>query len=238
MDRHLPNEEFSSRRYGEIDVLRAFAIVLMVLFHLGYDLREFLGVNLDYQALPWFMIGKASALLFIFISGLSNGFSRYPLKRGFKVLFCGLVVTIVTYVFVKEEYVRFGILHFLGVSMILYPVISRLSSPALGGLAGVFALLGFWFQGQVVGTSLFLPLGLMYDGFSSIDYYPLFPYLAVTILGILAYRSFYAQKTGPLSSFRLNFKLTKWLSKNSLRIYLIHQPIILLTIFVINRLDL
>ena len=34
-------------RHGEIDVLRATAIALMVLFHLVYDLKEFAGVNID-----------------------------------------------------------------------------------------------------------------------------------------------------------------------------------------------
>lgn len=221
-------------RYGEIDVLRAVAIVLMVLFHLVYDLKEFAGVNIDYQAPLWFSIGKISALLFIFISGLSSGFSRAPVRRGLNVLFYGIVITIVTYLFVRKEYVRFGILHFLGVTMILSSLIFRLSSRTLWGLVGSFALLGFWFKGQVVETSLFLPFGLMYDGFSSVDYYPLFPYLAVTLLGILAYRRFFAQRTEPLFPFRLNFGLTKWLSRNSLGIYLIHQPIILFIIFIVN----
>jgi len=234
MNKHLSNKGIANRRYGEIDVLRAMAIVLMVLFHLVYDLKEFAGLNIDYQAPFWFLIGKTSALLFIFISGLASGFSSSPAKRGLIVLFFGMVITIVTYLFMKEEYVRFGILHFLGVTMILSPFLFKLSSRMLWGLVGSFALLGFWFKGQVIETSLFLPFGLMYDGFSSLDYYPLFPYLAMTILGILAYRGFYAQRKEPLFSLRLNFKLTKWLSQNSLGIYLIHQPIILLIIFTVK----
>lgn len=236
MDRDSLHRGFSGRRYEEIDVLRAAAIVLMVLFHLVYDLNTFAGMNIDYQAPLWFFIGKTSALLFIFLSGLSSGFSRSPVRRGIKVLFFGMVITVVTYLFLKDEYVRFGILHFLGVSMILSPVFSRMSSRMLWGLIGVFALLGFWFQGQVLATSLFLPFGLMYDGFGSIDYYPLFPYLAVTLLGILAYRHFYAQRAKSLFPFRLNFELTRWLGRNSLGIYLIHQPIILIVIFIVKHL--
>ena len=223
-------------RHGEIDVLRAVAIVLMVLFHLVYDLKEFAGVRIDYQSPLWFFIGKASALLFIFISGLSSGFSRSPVRRGLKVLFYGMGITVVTYLFMKDEYVRFGILHFLGVTMILSPLLVRLSSWTLWGLTGSSAVLGFWFKEQVLKTSLLLPFGLMYDGFGSMDYYPLFPYLAVTLLGILAYRHFYAQRTEPLFPFQLNSELTKWLSRNSLGIYLFHQPILLLVIFIIYRL--
>ena len=235
MNKYLLNTGISNQRYGEVDVLRAIAIVLMVLFHLVYDLKEFAELNIDYQAPLWFFIGKTSALLFIFISGLSSGFSSSPVRRGLIVLFYGMVITVVTYLFMKEEYVRFGILHFLGVTMILSPIIFRLSSRTLWGLVGSFALLGFWFKGQVLKTSLFLPFGLMYDGFSSLDYYPLFPYLAVTILGILAYRRFYARQTEPPVPFRLNFELAKWLSRNSLGIYLIHQPMILLIIFIMKR---
>lgn len=221
-------------RYGEIDLLRAAAIVLMVIFHSVYDLKEFAGINIDYQAPFWFIEGKTSAVLFIFVSGLSCGFSKSPAGRGIKVLFFGMVITVVTYLFLKEEYVRFGILHFLGIAMILSVTLLRLSSGMLWGLAGASALLGFWFQGQQVNTSLLLPLGLVYDGFKSIDYYPLLPYLTVTILGILAYRRFYAGRTEPLIDIKFNSRLIQFLSSNSLVIYLLHQPIILFIIFIVK----
>ena len=226
----------SEQRHGEIDVLRAVAIVLMVLFHLVYDLKTFAGVSIDYQSPLWFCIGKVSALLFIFISGLSSGFSRSPFRRGLKVLFCGMGITVVTYLFMKDEYVRFGILHFLGVTMILSPLLIRLHSWTLWGLAGSSVALGFWFSEQVLKTSLLLPFGLMYDGFGSMDYYPLFPYLAMTILGILVYHYLYAQRTGPRFTLRKNTELIRWLSRNSLGIYLFHQPLLLLMIFIIYRL--
>lgn len=223
-------------RHGEIDVLRAVAIVLMVIFHFVYDLKEFAGASVDYQSPFWFFIGKASALLFIFISALSSGFSKSPVRRGLKVLFYGMAITVATFVFMREEYVRFGILHFLGVAMILSPRLVRLPSWSLWSLAGASAVLGFWFKEQVLKTGLLLPFGLMYDGFASIDYYPLFPYLAVTLLGILAYRHFYAQRTKPLFSFKLKSKQIKWLSRNSLAIYLVHQPLLLLIFFIIKHL--
>ncbi len=221
----------SKQRYGEIDFLRAVAILLMVLFHIVYDLREFAGININYQDPVWFLIGKASALLFIFISGLASGFSRSPVRRGLKVLLYGMGITIATYLAMKDIYVRFGILHFLGVTMILSPIIYSLSSRILWVLAGASALLGFWFKGLVLETSLFLPLGLMYKEFGSMDYYPLFPYISVTFLGVLAYRHLYQRRSKPLVAFKLDYKPILWLSRNSLLIYLVHQPIILLIIF-------
>lgn len=52
------NCEIANQRHGEIDVLRAVAIVLMVLFHLVFDLQEFAGVSIDYQFPLWFLLEK------------------------------------------------------------------------------------------------------------------------------------------------------------------------------------
>lgn len=226
------------QRHGEIDVLRAAAVVLMVVFHLVYDLNKFAGLNINYQAPLWLLIGKASALLFIFISGLSSGFSRSSAKRGLKVLFYGMGITVATYLVVKDEYVRFGILHFLGVTMILSSIFLQLPKWTLWGLAGFSVLLGFWFKDRVLKTSLLLPLGLMNDGFRSIDYYPIFPYLAVTIMGIITYKTFYDQRSIrniPLPfKYELNSKLIQWVSRKSLGIYLVHQPILLAIVLMVK----
>ncbi|KGK91509.1 hypothetical protein DP73_02715 [Desulfosporosinus sp. HMP52] len=221
----------SEQRFGEIDLLRAIAIVLMVIFHLVYDLREFAGVKINYQAPFWFLLGKTSALLFIFLSGLASGFSRSPVRRGVKVLLLGMGITGVTYLALGDMYVRFGILHFLGVTMILAPFLSSLASSILWTLAGASILLGLWFKKILVETSLLIPFGLLYKGFGSIDYYPLLPYSSATFLGILAYRHFYAQKSELVFALQLNSKPIIWLSRNSLMIYLVHQPIILFAIF-------
>ncbi|AFQ46060.1 heparan-alpha-glucosaminide N-acetyltransferase [Desulfosporosinus meridiei] len=221
----------SKQRFGEIDLLRAIAIVLMVIFHLVYDLREFAGVKINYQDPFWFLLGKTSALLFMFLSGLASGFSRSPIRRGVKVLLLGMGITGVTYLALGDMYVRFGILHFLGVTMILAPFLYSLASSILWALAGASVLLGLWFKKVLVETSLLIPFGLLYKGFGSIDYYPLLPYGSATFLGILAYRHFYAQESEPVFALQLNSKPIIWLSRNSLMIYLVHQPIILFVIF-------
>ncbi len=75
---HSQNSDSLGQRFGEIDVLKSGAIVLMVLYHFVYDLTEYTNIDIDYRDLFWFIVGKISALLFIFISGLANGFSRSP----------------------------------------------------------------------------------------------------------------------------------------------------------------
>lgn len=218
------------QRYGEIDVLRALAILLMVAFHLAYDLREFGAININYTSPLWFWIGKAAALLFIFISGLAAGLSKSPLRRGGQVLLWGMAVSAATYLAMGELYVRFGILHFLGVAMMLFPLLNSLASPLLLGLSALAALLGFWFKKIVLKTSLLIPLGLIPKEFGSIDYYPLFPYLSVTILGILVYRHCYASGNQRLFKLKAVPQPVLWLSRHSLAVYLLHQPLLLLIV--------
>ena len=37
-----------NRRIWELDFFRAIAIILMVIFHIVYDLNEFVGLDIDY----------------------------------------------------------------------------------------------------------------------------------------------------------------------------------------------
>jgi uncharacterized membrane protein len=213
-------------RIIEIDLLRVIAIILMVVFHFVYDLNEFLGIDIDYASTFWFSVGKAAALLFIFVSGISSCLGRNSTKRGFTVLGFGMIISIATYFFDTSEYVRFGILHFLGVSMLLSYLLKKLSKSYLLMIAIASVLMGVWANSVNVATFLLLPFGFMYVGFCTMDYYPLFPYLAVFIVGILTYKTFYENGKSFIQSEH-NFRGIRFISKHSLLIYIVHQPILI-----------
>ncbi|AGA67618.1 Protein of unknown function (DUF1624) [Desulfitobacterium dichloroeliminans LMG P-21439] len=220
-------KKLTQKRVLEIDYLRTLALALMILYHLVYDLDQWTTLNLDVDAPFWFIVGKTAALLFMFLSGLSGGFSHRPIKNGLRVLFWGMIISLVTYIIFPEQYVRFGILHFLGVMMLLYPLLRKLA-PSFLILATVLAFaVGVYFSGLVVDTHLLLPLGLMYPGFSTMDYYPLFPYSGATFLGILGYRYLILPSTQTSVRKRAADPIFTWISRHSLEIYLIHQPILL-----------
>jgi uncharacterized membrane protein len=215
----------------------------MILYHFIYDLDVWTNLPIDVDTFFWFWEGKISALLFIFLSGVSSGLSKRPAKNGIKVLLWGLVVTIVTRIVLPDEYVRFGILHFLGTMMIIYPLLKRLPSVVLLLFACLALGFGFFVPGQVVHTALLLPFGLTYPGFNTMDYYPLFPYSGVTLLGILFYRYRLAKPNNeekhPLNTLSersnlLSHPVFQTISSHSLGIYLVHQPILLLIIFSLN----
>ncbi|MGI6364141.1 MAG: heparan-alpha-glucosaminide N-acetyltransferase [Bacillota bacterium] len=223
------------KRIWEIDLARALAIVLMVVFHTVYDLREFLSVDVDYASGFWYWLGKASALLFIFVSGISSGLSTRILKRGVVTVTMGMVITAVTYVVLGDMYIRYGILHFLGTCMLIAPLLQRLPPGVLAVLATAIGLSARHVDAARVGTGLLLPLGVRYPGFASADYYPLIPYLAVFLLGIIAYKLYYRRRRS-LFPFALESPVIAALSRNSLKIYLLHQPIIVGLIMVYKHL--
>jgi len=219
------------KRIFEIDFLRFVAIIFMVLYHFAYDVQYYLGKDINFEGLGWTFIGKTSSFLFILVSGISSGFSKDNIRRGIKTFIWGLVVTFVTFIFLKEEYVRFGILHFLGLCMMIYPFLYNINSIVLLILSFISFYLGLFLKKITVNTFLFLPFGLYYKGFSSIDYFPVFPYISIYIIGIIIYKSFY--KKG-ITLFKIKVGFIEYISQKSLVIYLIHQPILLGIIYLIK----
>jgi len=226
-----------NRRIWEIDFLRAIAIILMVIFHIVYDVNEFLGIEADYLSGFWYWEGKTSALMFIFLAGISSGFSKNTVKRGIKILIFAMVITLVTYIFFREQYIRFGILHLLGTSMVLFPLLKKMNNVLLFISAVFIALTSISIKSTLVDTSLLLPFGVMYRGFVTLDYYPISPYLSVFILGILAYKMYY-YKGQSIFKFHYKNEYLSIISKNSLAIYLIHQPVLVGMAIMINFLGI
>lgn len=220
------------KRIREIDIMRTFAMMLMVAYHVLYDLNNFAGLDISYYKPPISIIGKLSAIIFIFLSGVSSGLGSNPVRRGIGVFSYGMLVTLVTFVFFKDRFVAFGILHLLGVCMIVSPPMKRAPLWALVFISVISAAAGWCFNKMTAQTWGLLPFGITSEGFVSMDYYPLFPYISVFTAGVIYYRIFYRERK---SIFNLKPKndIIEKLSKNSLIIYLLHQPVILGIIYVV-----
>lgn len=222
------------KRIWEIDLLRAISIATMIIYHTAYDINEFTGMKINIDSAFWYWLGKSCALTFIFLSGISSGFSKNEVLRGIKVFASGMVITAVTYAAVGNEYVRFGILQFLGVCMVIHPLLIKLPDYILLMFSYLSFIAGFIFD-KINSSLLFLmPLGIVNTGFSSIDYFPLFPYISFFITGILYYKLYYKNNRS-MFKFELKSNLIEKLSSYSIYIYMLHQPVILL---IINALKL
>jgi uncharacterized membrane protein len=231
-------------RFWEIDFLRGIAIILMIFFHAAYDLKYFRGVGSDYGALFWFFFPRLIAALFILLSGLSltmsysaarrnlSGralFMKY-LKRGLRIFSWGMCITLITWVFLPSGYVVFGILHFMGLSIIL-------AYPFLGGLyldlfiGALLILSGLFLQGIEYDSPYLLWLGLVPHGFYTIDYFPLLPWFGVFLIGIFLGNAIYPDRARKISLPDLSknpaVAVFSFLGRHSLLIYLLHQPLLM-----------
>lgn len=222
-----------NKRIFEIDLLKVIAIIFMIVFHFIYDLNEFMGLDIIYESGFWYWLGRIAAFFFIFLAGINSGFSKNPIKRGMIVFGCGIIITLISFLVFKDYYVRFGILHFLGISMMISPFLKRINNWILLLIALVGGIL-FSFDTFIYNTKVIMFLENTF-GKPSVDYYPLFPYLSLFILGILIYKIYYYKKKSIINLYTRS-NIISITSKYSLLIYLIHQPIILGIMYLIKYL--
>lgn len=237
-------------RFWEIDVLRGIAVVLMVIFNYSFAL-SFLNIySFNGGWLYWSLFPRLVASMFILLVGLSltlfynqmknkkpEEVRKKNLLRGLEILGFGVLITVVTFLTFPQAFIVFGILHFIGISIILglFFVKFRKLNLFLGLL--VIAL-GVYLQGFRFDFSWLLWLGFVPKSFYTFDYFPLLPWFGVVLIGIFFGNLLY---TNGKRHFRIKnlseYPITKQLSflgRHSLAIYLIHQPIFVLLLVLLG----
>jgi uncharacterized membrane protein len=243
------------KRFWEIDCLRGLAITMMILFHVLYDLNYFGEYHLKLHSGFWFCVARATATIFILLVGISltlsysrvkklpkSGLTVYMkyFKRGLKIFSWGLIITVTTGIFFRTGIVVFGVLHLIGTSIILaYPFLKLRSWNLLIGV--VFIALGMQLKNYTAGLFWFVWLGLVPDQFYTLDYFPLFPWFGVVLMGVFAGNLLYPDYTRRFNLLDLSnspfVRLFCLLGRHSLLIYLIHQPILLVLLYLLGILD-
>jgi len=137
-----------------------------------------------------------------------------------------MLLTAITFLLDRKMYIKFGILHFMGASYLLSPLLKKLETGISLFIGLIIIIIGDVFYNMTAASPYLFPLGLMSKDFASLDYYPLFPYLGVFILGIIFYRLIYRHGKTVLP-VDLKPGLVSETGRYSLVIYLVHQPVIL-----------
>jgi len=235
-------KEALESRIWEIDFLRGLSILLVIGYHLLYDLGNyaglprFLGFTTDLSTTAWTVAQNFFAGTFVLLSGASSTLTRSNLRRGLRLLAISFAVTVVTYLMDSSMTVWFGILQCLAVSMLLYGLIFEKAGAAVAAAAGAAVLvLGAFLpaieRALAVRSDWLLPLGLHGPSFSSFDYFPLVPWFGVFLLGAAIGKTAYAAKRS-LLPWRLPRNLVNAAGRYSLWIYLAHQPLIMGILYV------
>lgn len=221
------------KRIGSIDTLRGLAVCLMVIHHFLYDLVWLLGApgwlfsNPVFDFLHYLFAGT-----FIFLSGVSSRFSRSNVRRGLIVFGIALAMSVVTMLPIVNNPIRFGVLHLLGVCMALFgatqPYIDRIPRRWQWLLFVFLFFLSMWAIRNVnVGEYAYIiwPLGWTYPGFHSSDWFPLFPWMFVFLLGTWA-GLYVVERSLPKRVYTFTIPPLASVGRVSLWVYVLHQPVL------------
>ena len=195
---------------------------------------------------------RGTAILFLLIFGvaayLSNsrnnpqlrpGFQKW-LRRGTYLFGWGMIITLITAIFLRKEFVVFGILHLMGVgSILIYPCLSHKFFNL--GLGVVFIIAGTLLSNYRFDFAWLVWLGLIPEGFCSVDYFPIIPWFGYILIG--AFLGYLIYPRG-VRKFRIKeysgnpmLKSLCFLGQKSLWIYLVHQPLLLIAIYIVSRIS-
>ncbi len=234
--------EDGSRRIQLMDTVRGILIILVVLFHLLYDLDIIFGVDTGLFSQNWFYTFRDCFVgLLIFISGISCNLSRNNIKRGVKTFVFGFIISVVTAIFMPSEQIIFGILHFFGVSMILYGVFHKFFKKIPAAIGVISSALFYIFTLNLynfsfTGLNIFAKYLLFIIGFntgcSSADYYPLLPWFFIFMAGTFAGRDIKTRRLPEFFYKNMCPPLT-FIGQHTLIIYILHQPIIYGTLYIL-----
>ena len=230
-------------RFIELDILRGFAILFMIILHLLWDLDYFgiLPLNTNLYSLNLIV-----PVIFFLLVGIcqavnNNKYQNQPKKmyirsiqRGLWILNLGILFTLLTAIFLPGRPILFGVLHCIGCCLILSTLLLRFKSTNVifAALIIVTGLaLGFFFTTENPNM-VELAAGIHESNVAAhtIDYFPILPWFGVCLIGITLGNILYKdnKRRFPLPDLS-HYKPTKpfsWLGQHSLAIYLVHQPII------------
>ncbi len=190
------------------------------------------------QGLP-LLFAQCIGASFIVISGisfrlasLSENFTRKFWKRLIILIFICSTITSITFFLDQKSFIFFGILHFLATCSVFGLLLLKIKNNYL------FLIL--FVSSFVIGTSgiaFDLPGYLSWLGLNTQvpitnDFYPLFPWISFYFFGLWVserVRNYLTYKNknfgGYNQKFNIIYRGLQFLGRNSLAVYILHQPI-------------
>ncbi len=240
------------QRIQMIDAVRGLAIILMVLHHMLFSLTYIFWDEVSKtppvaQAIFGFLRGVFLSpamdvwhtifiCVFILIAGVSSRFSRSNGKRGAIIFGLGMLLTVLT-IWVLPAIssdlqglgIYFGILHFMGLAMMIYAVIGKFLDKIPRIIAPFLYFFLFLFTYSFPTERWSFPnlymLGFPDANFTSADYFPMLPWIFMFFLGTYLGK-FIKDGKFPKWFYTLKIPFLPFAGRNTLVIYVVHQPIV------------
>jgi uncharacterized membrane protein len=221
-------------RILELDALRGIAVVLMVIYHIIFDIYYFGIARIDLFSPPLVLFQRVIGSSFLLIAGISLVLSesrnragyRKHLARALKLGAVAAAITLATWIYPHEGVITFGIIHLIAASTLIAPFFFRFGKINL--LMGLLLIgAGLYTSTIKVEQQYLFWLGLSYPGYRALDYYPLLPWFGIVLIGLEAGRWLLDNAPWERFAWLGGIGPLEWIGKNSLLIYLIHQPIII-----------
>lgn len=248
-----------TKRIYLLDELRGFALVCMVVHHTFFDIGFILNYSWGYDIFNKLCLFQPIFWgIFIIISGICSRLSRNTVKRGIIVFLAGSAISLVTAVIMPRlgivgAEIYFGILSCLGLSMIItglfMPLIEKtnvflgmaictvlfVSTYSISKHILLFGLIKL--PDVLYTTNYFSPLGFYNSSFQSADYFPLIPWLFLFLFGAFIGK-FAKDGAFPKGAYKSRSKFLQKVGKNSLWVYLLHQPVLYVIMYIISFIQL
>lgn len=231
-----------------LDLSRATAVLAMIFYHFAYDLGDFGYVNMiTIVNGSWKLFAQSIGSSFLFISGFSfwimarNGLNWVNYAKRLTILILAAsLISFITYLQFGSAFIFFGILHLLAACSIFSLFIYRLPVIVILVLGALILIAPeYYYSSSYYSESLFEHKYLSWTGLyngrtGSVDFYAFMPWSAAFVFG-MALAKILIKPANSNYLIQLNFKKEKrnvfisamlWIGKNSLLVYLIHQPLL------------
>ncbi|RCS59443.1 heparan-alpha-glucosaminide N-acetyltransferase [Parvibium lacunae] len=225
-----------TERLRSIDGLRGMAIIAMIFYHACYDLHYFSWIFLDQRGSPlWQGFRNLIVSCFLLVVGISIVLRSRTTQarrdwwlRWFQIAGAAILVSLGSALLFPKSFIYFGVLHFVALTLLL-SLIARQRWHQQPSIWLVLVGLACWFSPYFYQHEYFNPPYLNWIGFTTRlphteDYVPLFPWLGMVLLG-MAWANC-PRLFAPLQAVRWP-ALFCWLGQRSLLVYLLHQPLLM-----------
>lgn len=251
MQRINIKNETIKQRYHLLDSLRGFLLVLMIIYHTMYDISIFSRGEFSVFNTGGYIFQQFIGWGFIFLSGMCRNMGKRHVRRGLIILAGAALVSLVSYIFMPEMPINFGILVFMGSATLIMIPLEKCIKESYAPVGILLCMLIFilcknvpygnlGFEGiEWIELPRFLYrntatayLGFPPIGFISGDYYPLIPWFFLYLSGYFFWKHFGKDQRIQKGLF-VKVPILAFLGRHSLLIYLIHQPICFAAVYII-----